>query len=83
MVMTAYLDESGTHGKESPIVTIAGFIASTDQWNSYADDLSQLLAEYGVKVFHANRIPNTQRSLQGLGYAQASEIQLALFEACG
>jgi hypothetical protein len=43
MVMTAYLDESGTHGEQSPIVTIAGFIATSAQWSSYQTDLSQLL----------------------------------------
>jgi hypothetical protein len=32
MVMTAYFDESGTHGAESPVVTVAGFIARADQW---------------------------------------------------
>jgi hypothetical protein len=56
MVMTAYLDESGTHGEESPVITIAGFIASADQWSSYERDLSQLLADYEVKVFHARKI---------------------------
>src|ERR1700694_1258085 len=55
MVMTAYFDESGTHGEESPVVTIAGFIANENQWSSYQGDLSQLLAEYEVKVFHARK----------------------------
>jgi hypothetical protein len=53
MAMTGYFDESGTHGKESPVVTIAGFIASDDQWRAYERDLSQLLIEHEVKVFHA------------------------------
>jgi hypothetical protein len=47
MAMTAYFDESGTHGDESPVVTIAGLIASSDQWSSYERDLSQLMDEYG------------------------------------
>ena len=33
MVMTGYFDESGTHGEELPVVTIAGFIASASQWS--------------------------------------------------
>jgi hypothetical protein len=32
MVMTAYFDKSGTHGAESPVVTVAGFLARADQW---------------------------------------------------
>src|SRR5258707_8205277 len=53
MAMTAYFDESGTHGKDSPVITIAGFIASEDQWRTYERDLSQLLIEHDVKIFHA------------------------------
>jgi hypothetical protein len=65
MVMTAYLDESGTHGKESPVVTIAGFIASPDQWNFYEGDLSQLLTEYEVKVFHAIEFRTRKGAFKG------------------
>jgi hypothetical protein len=50
MVMTAYFDESGTHGEESPVITIAGFIASADQWSSYERDLSQLLADQTLAI---------------------------------
>jgi hypothetical protein len=53
MAMTAYFDESGTHGNDSPVVTIAGFIASDHQWRAYEHDLSQLLTEHDVRVFHA------------------------------
>jgi hypothetical protein len=55
MVMIAYFDESGTHGAESPVMTIAGFIANQSQWSSCQADLSKLLAEYGVKTFHARK----------------------------
>lgn len=53
MVMTAYFDESGTHGDNSPLMTVAGFIANTEQWAGYERDLAALMKEYGVKVFHA------------------------------
>jgi hypothetical protein len=65
MVMTAYFDESGTHGEESPVITIAGFIASADQWSSYERDLSQLLADYEVKVFHARKIRTSKGDFKG------------------
>jgi hypothetical protein len=35
MVMTAYLDESGTHGKESPVVVVGGFIADALAWGPF------------------------------------------------
>jgi hypothetical protein len=53
MALTGYFDESGTHGKESPIVIVAGFIARPGQWASFERDLSVLLHEYAVKTFHA------------------------------
>jgi hypothetical protein len=65
MVMTAYFDESGTHGEESPAVTIAGFIASADQWIAYERDLSQLLADYEVKVFHAKKFRTKKGEFKG------------------
>lgn len=52
MVTTGYFDESGTHA-DSPIVTVAGFIASAEQWAAYERELTALNLEYGVKVFHA------------------------------
>jgi hypothetical protein len=53
MAMIGYFDESGTHGRESPLVTVAGFLATVEQWAAYERDLSTLMVEYGVKVFHA------------------------------
>ena len=53
MVMVGYFDESGTHGKESPITAVAGFIATADQWVAYERDLTDLFREYGVTRFHA------------------------------
>lgn len=52
MVMTAYFDESGTHG-HSPIVIVAGFIASIEGWAGYERDFAALTAEFGVNKFHA------------------------------
>jgi hypothetical protein len=53
MVMIAYFDESGTHGAESPAVTVAGFIANAVQWASYERQLAELMAEFRVAIFHA------------------------------
>jgi hypothetical protein len=65
MVMTAYFDESGTHGEESPLVTVAGFIASVAQWAAYERDLAELLAEYGVKKFHAKDLRGRKGDFKG------------------
>jgi hypothetical protein len=54
MVMTGYFDESGTHGAGSPLTTVAGFLATAEQWGGYERDFGQLLADFGVETFHAN-----------------------------
>jgi hypothetical protein len=65
MVMTAYFDESGTHGARSPAVTLGGFIGTAAQWAAYESDLAQLFAEYGVKRFHAKELRGTKGDFEG------------------
>lgn len=65
MVMTAYFDESGTHGADSPVVLVAGFIAPRDQWVLFERDLSLLLAEYAVKKFHAKDFRTCKGDFKG------------------
>jgi len=54
--MSAYFDESGTHGASSPAVIMGGFIASSNQWAVYEAEMTALLASSGVKVFHARKL---------------------------
>ena len=56
MVMSAYFDESGTHGELSPAVIMGGFLATSSQWAGYEAEMSSLLASSGVKVFHARKL---------------------------
>lgn len=65
MAMTAYFDESGTHGAESPVVLVAGFIAAPEQWTLFERDLSLLLNEYAVKTFHAKDFRNRKGDFKG------------------
>jgi hypothetical protein len=53
MAMKGFFDESGTHGAESPVVIVGGFVATLEQWDSYERDLRALFSEYGVKKYHA------------------------------
>jgi hypothetical protein len=65
MVMTGYFDESGTHGAESPVVLVAGFIATVEQWAIYERYLSELLNEYKVKTFHAKDFRSRKNDFKG------------------
>lgn len=65
MAMTAYFDESGTHGSDSPVVIVAGFIAPSDQWTVFEEALSDLLREYEVKTFHAKDFRSRKGDFKG------------------
>ena len=65
MAMKGFFDESGTHGAESPAVIVGGFLATVEQWNAYERDLKTLLADYGVKKFHAKDFRQTKNDFKG------------------
>lgn len=47
----AYFDESGTHSTSEALI-VAGYVASTEQWQGFETDWNQLLSEAGVKALH-------------------------------
>lgn len=65
MAMTGFFDESGTHGAESPVVIVAGFLATVEQWDAYERDLKTLMAEYSVKQFHAKDLRQHKGDFKG------------------
>jgi hypothetical protein len=65
MPMVGYFDESGTHGAEAPVMIVAGFIASLEQWTAYERDLAVLFTEYGVKKFHAKELRARKGDFKG------------------
>jgi hypothetical protein len=52
MLLTAYLDESGTHDA-SPISVMAGYLGTDTQWRAFDSDWSALLQTAGVRHMHA------------------------------
>jgi Protein of unknown function (DUF3800) len=50
-VYNAYMDESGTHDG-SPVVAVAGYIASFEQWIRLEDEWTKTLKTFGVATFH-------------------------------
>jgi hypothetical protein len=53
-VLSAYLDDSGTHGN-SPICVLAGYFGGQRQWVSFDRQWSKALSDFGIKEFHAHR----------------------------
>ena len=53
MLITAYMDESGTHGSKTMLM--AAFAGDITQWRKFEKKASALLNKYGVNVFHAKK----------------------------
>jgi hypothetical protein len=66
MAMSAYFDESGTHGELSPAVIMGGFLATSDQWAKYEAEMTALLASNGVKLFHARKLRSGKGDFKNL-----------------
>jgi hypothetical protein len=65
MVMTAYFDESGTHGDQSPMIIVAGFGATVAQWTGCEKRLTKLFSDFGVSHFHAKDFRQTKGEFKG------------------
>ena len=74
MAMTAYFDESGTHGEASPAVIMGGFIATIAQWETYQVEISTLLQASGVKVFHAVDFRRRKNDFKNWTRAQSGQF---------
>jgi len=51
-MIEAYIDESGTHD-ESPIVSVACYAGTPEQWASFIKDWCSVLKKSGLPYFHA------------------------------
>lgn len=52
LILTAYMDESGTHGG-SPTTVMSGAMANAHQWSRFQGRLDMMKQRYGFRVFHA------------------------------
>lgn len=80
MVMTAYIDESGTHGDNSPVLIVAGFLASVDRWTGYEIELRSLMAENEVNTFHATDLRRTKGDFKGWPRKRKAEFNTKLLQ---
>lgn len=64
MILTAYLDESGTHGP-SPVSVMAGFVGEARQWRKFEKRAGKCVRRYGVDVCHAIDIKRGHNDFEG------------------
>lgn len=68
MIVTVYIDESGTHG--SPVTILGGWVGRLGQWADFDPKWRRLLKRYGVCHFHSKEIRHSQGEFKGWSIAQ-------------
>jgi hypothetical protein len=72
MFLTAYLDESGTHGDASRCVVIGCYIATAAQWRDFDLRWRKLRTKYGFDHFHAKDFRKGKGAFRGWPAAKQS-----------
>lgn len=85
MVMTAYFDESGTHGAESPATIFGGMASTAGRWRDFNDAFGDLLRKHGIEKFHAKDFKNRNGPFKRMSfeeYAKFNSSFLHLIDHC-
>jgi hypothetical protein len=77
MLLTAYLDESGTHNA-SPISVMAGYLGTAAQWRVFDADWVALLQTAGVRHVHAVDLFKRTRQFRGWPAEQLNAFAVQL-----
>ena len=64
MILTAYFDESGTHGG-SPLSAMAGFLGDARQWRKFEKRAAKLFARFRVDAFHTIDVRRSDKDFDG------------------
>jgi hypothetical protein len=63
MILTSYLDESGTHGGD--LTVMAGFLADARQWRKFEKRTTKLFVRFRVDIFHTIDVKHTDKDFEG------------------
>ena len=80
MVMTAFFDESGTHGKGSPATVFGGFAANEAQWTQFEASLKDLMKQFGVSHSHAKDFRQRRGDFSGMPLEQYSRFNSSFLQ---
>jgi hypothetical protein len=64
MIVTAYIDESGTH-EPSPASVMAGYLAEARQWRKFEKRAAKCLSRYRVNICHAIDLKRGDNDFRG------------------
>lgn len=58
MILTVYIDESGTH-ENAPVMVMAGYVATIGKWADFHRKWAQVLKRYGLTYHHTKEWKDT------------------------
>lgn len=64
VILTAYLDESGTHDGSS-VTVMAGMLANARQWEAFEKDFRRIKARHHFKIFHTKKFKKKDGDFKG------------------
>jgi len=77
MIITTYIDESGTHDS-SPISVIAGYVGTTIQWERFNADWTALVRKVGVRFIHGVELSKRTGQFRGWKAEDVNALMVSL-----
>jgi hypothetical protein len=77
MIITTYIDESGTHDS-SPISVMAGYVGTTVQWERFNADWSALVRKAGVRFIHGVELSKRTGQFKGWKAEDVNALMISL-----
>lgn len=82
MILTAYLDESGTHAG-SPAMVMAAMLGSSQQWQKFEAELGGMRKKYRFNIFHGKDLKARRGEFLGWDDHKCLSLVSDLSEAIG
>jgi hypothetical protein len=73
VVLTAYLDDSGTSPTDA-VAVVAGYLATRQMWDKFDSRWFNLLAKYGVKILHRADLESFHGEFKGWNPQRRTEF---------
>jgi Protein of unknown function (DUF3800) len=80
LIITGYLDESGTHG-DSVATVMGGAMASARQWERFEERFRVISQKFGFTVFHTKKFKHAQGEFRGWNNTKKQALLDAMAEA--
>jgi hypothetical protein len=77
MIITTYLDESGTHA-QSPISVMAGYVGTATQWQRFEANWTALVRKAGVQFVHGVELSKRTGQFKGWRAEDVNALMVSL-----